>query len=69
MMKATNEELAEAIMTLSKVLASMIEMNVTVAKITVPLANHLSETEKRVVLAGLDQMPTLTRELRKTCER
>ena len=68
-MKATNEELAEAVVKLSKVVAALMEMNVNVAKIAVPLAGHLSETEKLKLLSELDQMPRIARELQKTCER
>jgi hypothetical protein len=45
-MKATNEELTTAVIKLTSTLATMMEFNVMLAKIAIPLATHINEAEK-----------------------
>jgi hypothetical protein len=68
-MKASNEELTTVVVKLTSILASMMEFNVTLAKIAVPLATHLTEVEKYKLLSELEQMPMLAKQLRESCDQ
>ena len=66
-MKASKEELTTVVVKLTSILASMMEFNVVLAKIAVPLATHISEVEKYKLLSQLEEMPTMARQLRELC--
>lgn len=68
-MKPTTEELAEVVLTLTRVMASVLEMNTRLAEIVVPLAQHLNEAQKQDVLSEFSGLNGTVLRLRNVCEK
>jgi TPR repeat protein len=62
-MSTSNEELTSAVARLASTVAAMAELQATIAKIVLPLSNHLDECQKRHALTEIKNMTTVVREL------
>ncbi|MGD1090058.1 MAG: hypothetical protein ABR955_15245 [Verrucomicrobiota bacterium] len=68
-MAATNAELTEAVLTISSLLATVMESHVFLAEIVIPAAPNLSDQQKAVYLAGLADLRTLLSGLQETANQ
>jgi hypothetical protein len=63
-MYATNEQLVDAYLTLTTLVATMLENQATIAEIVVPLAQNLTDEQKGALAAALIDGRRLAVELR-----
>jgi predicted histidine transporter YuiF (NhaC family) len=65
-MTATNEQLVEAFLTMSSLIAGLLEMDATIAEIVIPLASNLTEEQKAALSYSLNEGRKLAAELRES---
>jgi hypothetical protein len=65
-MTATNEQLVDAYLTMTTVIASMLEVQATTAEIVIPLAQNLTDEQKAALAAALIDGRRLAAQLRES---
>ncbi|MGD0349230.1 MAG: hypothetical protein ABSB84_02790 [Verrucomicrobiota bacterium] len=68
-MTATNEDLTKAVLALSSLMATVLEMQATMAGIVTPLASNLNGKEKADLLYAVQEGRTLAAGLRETAKQ
>jgi len=64
--KAQMDELRTAVIALSRDLAAIMELNATLTRLIVPLADHLDDGQKQVVLDSVGGLLVSAQSLRQT---